>query len=176
MRRRTATTLAVLLLTTATALAACSSASPTAANSAPAPTTPAATSAAPTASGPTAFNLDWDQSDFSQSTCPAAHAASTCYSGTAAGTLPAIGKITLQRSVYATGPEDANGCLTAITDGTLTNSTGALTFHATGKLCDLLATYALTSSHGTGAFAGVSVTGTITNNAGAETWTGTLVP
>jgi hypothetical protein len=124
---------------------------------------------------PATFNLDWAQSDFVQSSCPAAHATATaCYSGTATGTLPEIGQVALQRAVYTTGPEDAKGCLVAETDGTLTKSGGVLTFHATGTLCDLLATYKLTTSSGTGSLAGLTVNGTITNNSGSETWTGTV--
>jgi hypothetical protein len=133
-------------------------------------------SAGPVASAkPATFHVDWMQSDFVQSSCPSAHATATaCFSGTAAGTLPEIGPVALQRTVYTTGPEDAKGCLTAVTDGTLTASDGVLTFHATGTLCDQLATYQLTKSSGTGSLAGLTVTGTITNDSGSETWSGTV--
>jgi hypothetical protein len=119
--------------------------------------------------------VDWSDSDFGPSGCPDGRTtAEACYSGSASGVLPEIGRVALRRAIYTTGPDDAHGCSVADTDGTLTKSDGVLTFHATGKLCGLLATYRLTSSSGTGSLAGVTVYGTITNNSGAESWSGTV--
>jgi hypothetical protein len=136
----------------------------------PSPTSSPSPSPSATVAG--GVTVEWSQSEFASSGCPAAHAtADPCFAGTAMGTLPRIGTVALHRTVYTTGPMDAKGCQDVISDGTLARSTGVLTFRATGTLCDALATYRITSSKGTGKLAGVTIAGTITNNAGAETWT-----
>jgi hypothetical protein len=158
-------------LATVALLAACSS--PTAAPSPTAgPPTPAAT-------GPVQFTLSWDNSNFSASTCPADHPTAFCYAGTADGTLPIVGHVQLQRRVYTgentSGATTSPGCVTAVTDGTLTADNGAtLAIHGVGELCGGLATYTLTSGTGTRSLTGVVLTGTITNDSGAEEWAGTV--
>jgi hypothetical protein len=123
-----------------------------------------------------AIDLDWDQSSFSPMACPAGHPTAVCYGGMAKATLPVAGAVTLRRTVVsepdtAAGP----GCDRATSDGTLTDATGGtLPLHAEGKLCSLLATYALTTKAGTGSLSGVVIQGTITNNGGAEHWTATI--
>ncbi len=171
MTKRVAPSLAGLFLIAA--IGGCSSSAKPAAL----PTTPtpsAATPSAAAASVPGAFNIAWQDSSFASSGCPAGSAKdAVCYAGSASGQLPVIGTVTLSRSVVTSGPEDANGCVNAVTDGTLTSAGGVLTFHATGNLCtNQVATYTLTSSSGTGTLAGLTVTGTITNNAGDELWAG----
>jgi hypothetical protein len=155
----------VVALATVVLLAACSS--------------PAAAPPTPTTTGPLSFTLVWDNSNFSASTCPADHPTAFCYAGTADGTLPIAGHVRLQRRVYTgentSGTTASAGCVTAVTDGTLTADNGAtLAIHGVGMLCGGLATYTLTSGTGTSSLTGVVLAGTITNDSGAEKWAGTV--
>jgi hypothetical protein len=138
---------------------------------------------APSAVGPSAggssggsFDLDWDQSLFSPMACPDNQPTATCYGGSATATLPLAGTVTLRRTVIADSARPAGpGCDTADSTGTLTAAQGGtLPIRAAGKLCGLLATYTLTTGAGTGALAGLTIRGAISNNGGAEHWTGAV--
>jgi hypothetical protein len=153
----------------------CNSAAKPVADTKNSPSASPSASVAPSYQPGTAITVSWADSDFASSGCPDNHATATaCYSGSASGTLPVIGQVDLHRVVYTTGSDDAQGCSVADTDGTLTKPGGVLTFHATGTLCGLLATYRVTTSSGTGSLAGVTIDATITNSSGAESWSGTV--
>jgi hypothetical protein len=129
-------------------------------------------------SGPGAFVVTWSGTTFVNTTCPAAHPTATCYSGSASASLPTIGRVVLARTVEA-GDGTAiapSGCVDALTDGTITSSTGTLTFHAAGLLCGRASTYTVTASKGAGSMGGYMIEAQIVNDSVSETWSGQIAP
>jgi hypothetical protein len=128
--------------------------------------------------GPGAFVVTWAGAKFIVVTCPTTHPTATCYTGTASANLPIIGRASLNRTVEV-GDESAiapPGCVTAVTDGTVTSATGAFTFHASGLLCERTSAFTLTSSRGTGSMSGYALNAQIINDSTSETWTGEIAP
>jgi len=139
------------------------------------PVLPSALPVSSTGSG--AFTVDWTGTNLATARCPAGHATATCYTATASGTIPVLGRVSLVRSIAA-GDGQAiapSGCVNATTDGTLLGTTGQFTFHADGLLCGKSSAYTVTSSRGTGSVGGYQLHGQILTNAGSEIWSGQLV-
>lgn len=120
-----------------------------------------------------ATHLDFDDSQFSASTCPENHALANCFSGTGSATLAPLGRITIRRAVISGDQKRSAppGCDPADTAGVLKDAHGGTAqISGTGTLCGLLAKYTLLVDHGTGSLARLRITGAITNNGGAESW------
>ena len=140
---------------------------------APATTSSVTATAATAPAKAVVAHVDFTDSQFGGSDCPADHPLATCFSGTGTAALPGVGTLHLSRQVVSgdqsrSAPQD---CEPADTTGTVKDDHGGTArVSGTGTLCGLLATYSLLVDRGTGSLAGLRVTGTITNNGGAETW------
>jgi hypothetical protein len=115
---------------------------------------------------------------FAPAPCPSGHPLASCFAGTASAKLPIIGQATLARSMIAgDGPgTPPSGCVTVVSDGTLTSTTGVITFHASGNLCGRVGTYVVATSTGSGSLAGFQLQGLIVNDSITEEWTGQIIP
>ena len=137
-------------------------------------TTPtAAHSSALTSAAATTTHVDFADSQFSASNCPKAHALANCFSGTGSATLPHLGRVTISRTVVSGDQQRTvpSGCDPADTTGVLKDAKGGTAqISGSGSLCGLLAKYTLVVDRGTGFLAGLRITGSITNNGGAEAW------
>jgi hypothetical protein len=116
-------------------------------------------------SGPGTFALTWSSVRFTSATCPPNQPTATCFAGTASGRLPEIGDVALARTVVVgDGASPPPGCLAAVTDGTLRDPTGTLTFHGDGVLCGRTSAFTITRTSGTGSLAGYRILGQIIND------------
>ncbi|WIG57775.1 MAG: hypothetical protein OJF49_000520 [Ktedonobacterales bacterium] len=116
--------------------------------------------------------------------CPVGEAeGSYCATVTASGTATGYGTLKLSRDANLASPDFTDGCVPTSSYGTITVASGEnVSFLAEGTHCgsDGSATYTYQINGGTGSLAAASGSGTITvapitNNSGAERWSGTLV-
>jgi hypothetical protein len=134
---------------------------------------PAAPVGSTTSAAGKVTHVDFADAQFSASTCPKDHALANCFSGAGSATLSGVGRVTIARTVVSGDQKRGapDGCDPADTTGVLKDARGgSARISGTGTLCGLLAKYTLLVDGGTGSLAGLHITGSITNNGGAESW------